>query len=1558
MKRSLLTVCFLVLIVSAVFAEIVSFGSGDNTINVIASSEMETVLQYNISNFEQSKVIINGADWYQIRLPKEGITQDKGNPELPVFNRSIIINNSALMHLQVSDVQYQDFQLAVAPSKGVITRNINPATIPYTFGKVYQDKNFYPSEIAELSEPYILRDFRGITIKTVPFAYNAATKTLRVYTSYKIRVYADGYDTINTLSESRGEISRDFSPIYENHFVNWQNLRYTPVSDTFGKLLVICYDSYLTQIAPYVNWKKQKGISTELVAWSAVGTTAANLQTYIQSRYTADNTIAYVQIVGDAPQIPSLTSGGGGSDPTFALVAGSDNYPDIFIGRFSAQSAADVTAQVNKTIYYEKDLTTSASWLSQALGISDQASTLGDNSETDIIHMNSIRSDLLGYGYSAVDQVYEPSASAATVTTNVNAGRGFINYIGHGADTYWVTTGFANTNATALTNGNKTPFIMDVACVNGNFVSLTCFAEAWLRNANGGAVAMYASTINQSWSSPMRAQDECTDLIIAESKTTAGGLYYNSSCKMMDTYGNTTGSDGVNMYLTWHIFGDASLMVRSKTPIAMTVTHPASIVSGTTSVSVSTGTANTLVAITNSNTIYARGYTNSSGNVTLTLSGAPAGAVTYTITATAFNRVTYVGTIAQTVASGPYMEVTSATYADSNNNSPEYNESGRFNAAFCNSGTSSATNVTATITCSTTGITLTDATETIASLAAGASTTINNAYAFSIANNIANGTSAAFTITMISGTNTWTYNFNQIINAPALVFGSMTISDPSPGNGNGRLDPGETVTISMPLNNAGAAASLAGSGTLTSPTTGITINTGSSSFTAVSAAGSATLTYNLTVSSSMATGTSASLVFNATAGAYTATKTESAEVGAPIIITIGTGTSTQAYPIDRYYNYSGHESIYIASEIGSAGTIRTLAFYKSSGTDITSIDAVTIYMKNTTTATLATGAYSTTGYTQVYSGSFPNTATSGWMGVTLTTPFSYDGTSNLGILIVKGYQSWTSSYPNWTYSTSTSTRARQNENDDAQPSSLTASTYLPNLRLGINVAAAVLNPPQTLVSTVGNATVILSWTAPASGTPSSYKIFKNSTFLTSVTGLTYTDTAVTNGTTYSYYVTAVYTSPSTGESVASNTVTATPNIFPPQTLTATAGNATVALNWLAPSSGIPSGYKIYKNSTLLSTVTVLTYTDNAVVNGTSYSYYVTATYTSPTGESVASNTVTVTPVFVITPTYLINENIQNWAVHANYGSYTQIIAAGTVSMTQCMVTPAGTASGTGSTGFVQMQASAGVLVLPDLTSCGVAEFHLRAGSSGRTIKLQKLNGSTWDDLTIFTVGTTGTTYTYTVNSTNSTTLRLSSPSNAVYVHDIIVSGYTPAQISVSPTVNSTTLLYGDTTTEDMQISNTGGQTLNYSIQVTDPVRNGILKSINARDTNWLSLSAMSGSVEAGQSQTITLTYTSQNTTPGLHQAVIHIDSDDPNNPVKTITTDLTANLCTPMCQINPTVNGVIINWNTIPGATAYRIYRSTSLLGEFLLIDTVSQTTYTDSVIIPQAYYKVGAIFE
>jgi len=160
-----------------------------------------------------------------------------------------------------------------------------------------------------------------------------------------------------------------------------------------------------------------------------------------------------------------------------------------------------------------------------------------------------------------VDKIYDPGASAAAVTTALNDGRGIVNYTGHGSDASWGTTGFSSAHVNALTNDGMLPFIFSVACVNGNFAGQTCFAESWLRATNGadptGAIGMYASSINQSWDPPMAAQDESNDLLVAEAHFSFGALCFAGSSLMIDEFG----AGGVEMYDTWHVFGDPSVRV-------------------------------------------------------------------------------------------------------------------------------------------------------------------------------------------------------------------------------------------------------------------------------------------------------------------------------------------------------------------------------------------------------------------------------------------------------------------------------------------------------------------------------------------------------------------------------------------------------------------------------------------------------------------------------------------------------------------------------------------------------------------------------------------------------------------------------------------------------------------------------------------------------------------------------------------------------------------------------------------------------------------------------------
>jgi hypothetical protein len=533
------------------------------TINIEKDATGGILLDYRFDEPDFGTVFIEGKNFLTVLLGKESLIKRKGEPELPGVCRSVIIPDNARMKVNIIDSSYYEIaDIDIAPSKGILPRTVNPGEVAYTFANTYQKDAFYPGTVASLGKPYIMRDHRGLVVTVNPLQYNPVRRTLKVFKKIKLEIVTVGKADVNALGRrgSPRKQSRAFDTIYKSHFINYTpTTRYAPL-DEEGDMLIIYHDPWLENIQPIIEHKKVIGIQGAAVAVSTIGNDADLIKSYIQNIYDTSD-LAFVLLVGDAEQVvPPTTRKGEAIDPTYSLLSGADSYPDIIVGRFSAETPDEVDTQVLRTIEYEATQSTTKDWFKKGTGIGSEEGT-GDDGEYDWEHIDYIRDDLLAYGYTEVDQIYGAEASAADVTAALDAGRGIINYCGHGSASSWGTTGFSTTHVNALVNDNMLPFIFSVACVNGEFEGQTCFAEAWLRATNGteptGAIGIYAASVNQSWSPPMAAQDEFVDRLVAESYFSFGALCFAASCLMMDEYGDA----GVDMFNTWHIFGDPSLRV-------------------------------------------------------------------------------------------------------------------------------------------------------------------------------------------------------------------------------------------------------------------------------------------------------------------------------------------------------------------------------------------------------------------------------------------------------------------------------------------------------------------------------------------------------------------------------------------------------------------------------------------------------------------------------------------------------------------------------------------------------------------------------------------------------------------------------------------------------------------------------------------------------------------------------------------------------------------------------------------------------------------------------------
>jgi len=657
--------------------------------NQARSNEMS--LNFSLDKVNISEVTINGVKYSQFDSEKWNFTDKKGYAALPILNAAVQLPADKNVSLSVERGDYTDYNLnyPLVPSRGRILRNQDPSKIPYVIDPASLVDAWYPSDIAVSTDPFIMRDVRGTSVYVNPIQYNAAKKILRVYNTIRVNLIENNSEPVNPLTDLKKFVDPDMFTTYQSLFLNYNTrANWANESGEYGEILVLYTSRDAAVIKPWINWKKQMGyrVTEQQVA------TGTNVKATIKTAYTSNTKIVYVQLVGDWADIKSDLGGGANApmDPMLGCVIGTDNFPDIVVGRFSAGSTADVTTQVNKTITYEKN--PGGTWYKSALHIaSAEGAGQGDDGEVDKAHSDNIWTGRLSkFTYATKNTSYDPGASASQVSTAVNAGVSVINYTGHGANNQFVTSGFNNSNVNSLTNGEKLPFIFSVACVNGEFHTTTCFAEAWLRKVGGGAVATLMATINQDWVPPMIGQDYMNDLLVGgykyasnstnpgkgtntdHGKNHFGAIAVNGGVLMLS---ETTSA--LSTIQTWTIFGDASLQVRTDAPKALVVSNP-NVPAGSYQTTVTVGGtpfANALVSIWDGTNQPFSALTDASGNVTIphTLTNGTSA----TLTITGFNLTPYIGNVTIGVTSVNNIDFSSSlqVYPNPSNGNFELNYS-------------------------------------------------------------------------------------------------------------------------------------------------------------------------------------------------------------------------------------------------------------------------------------------------------------------------------------------------------------------------------------------------------------------------------------------------------------------------------------------------------------------------------------------------------------------------------------------------------------------------------------------------------------------------------------------------------------------------------------------------------------------------------------------------------------------------------------------------------------------------------------------------------------------
>ena len=614
---SLLLVCVLLLTgISAVDAQI----------KVDTDRSMQADIHVRPPKLNQVEFSASDQDFTGLYMEYADLMLERGKPALPVLTGMVMIARDQKPVLEIISSKYREITLKqpVAPSRGAILRNIDPATVPFRKGAIYKKNAWFPADkdIVSISKPFIFRETRGVRVNVSPVQYNPTTGKLRVYSAIHAKIRYDGAGGAN-VNRGRSEFSRAFVPIYQRAFLNYASVPHRlSAVDENGRLIIIAADPLKAAAKALAEWKQKCGIRTLLVSTSEIGgATTDSIKAFLQDQYDEAG-FTNVILVGDAEQIPTNkgTNEKADSDPVYVKLAGDDHVPDAIISRISAATPEKVSYQIAKIINYEQypSQGAEADWYGRALGIASS-----EGNPPDFERVEELRQALLASRFSEVDSAYDPKASTggggydgypypgggypgsfpgmpgmghphfpmqpmpfstaadrdsgsrtslkAKVFTAVNRGISLINYMGHGSTTAWSTTGFNTADCEKLENALRLPVIISVACVNGNFVGKDSFCEAWMNAGTienpRGAVAIFGSTTNQSWVPPIKVQAAIvSDFIINDTYKTVGGLMTNGIIKGLEIYGVEPTGEGVKMMEQWHIFGDGTTMIRTRKP--------------------------------------------------------------------------------------------------------------------------------------------------------------------------------------------------------------------------------------------------------------------------------------------------------------------------------------------------------------------------------------------------------------------------------------------------------------------------------------------------------------------------------------------------------------------------------------------------------------------------------------------------------------------------------------------------------------------------------------------------------------------------------------------------------------------------------------------------------------------------------------------------------------------------------------------------------------------------------------------------------------------------------
>ena len=681
----------------------------------------------------------------------------------------------------------------------------------------YSEKGKFLKNVQEIENSRIekvnsftMRELCGHTLQIKTQVYNEKEHTYSKIEKLNFEIIPQNAQAVPQY------LSKAFYQLYPKLVDNFDESYLAGLPVQPSKMLIICHQLLENYIQDFINWKQAKGIECTVATLTETGTTANDIKSYIQQVYdTSEMPPDYVLLIGDVDDyfaVPSFyySAENDVSDHPYTMLAGSDYFPELIIGRMSIDEINQLWTIINKVISYEKTpYLTTPDWLKKALVVAGNYSTTPPTPSTPVKVSRWLRDKMLNCGFTQVDTVFYPGIYPGTseIISRINDGIGFLNYRGWGDANGWHYPEFHVDNMSSLSNGLLTPVITSFVCNTGDFANSSadpCFGEAILQLGTptapqGGVVFIGPSDLHTSTKLNNSIFSGFYYGLLDEGIYDFGSAVLRGKIELYHNFPlQQAAGDQVEFYFhVYNILGDPTLTMWTTIPEDIDCTVPASVTVGTNHLDISCANLEEGIVTAKKADEFYEVAMLENGHAIIPFASETAGEIELVITSPNF--VALVDTIAvleQATDVGLFeYAATSALQAGSTLD---------INLTLKNFGTSTASDVSATLSSSSSMVSVTAPTKNFGDISPGE--TSQQDYEIEIDAACPDNQVLEFTLNISTGA---TAKFSLV--ASSLLF---EVNDVIVNSASGWLEPGQNDEVQITIENIGSLDGVSINGTL------------------------------------------------------------------------------------------------------------------------------------------------------------------------------------------------------------------------------------------------------------------------------------------------------------------------------------------------------------------------------------------------------------------------------------------------------------------------------------------------------------------------------------------------------------------------------------------------------------------------------------------------------------------------------------------------------------------------------------------------------------------------